>query len=51
MALILDGEDLYEVSDEDCEFEADGSGFWLLAEGDEDSEDFYAFEDAEAEDE
>lgn len=46
MALIDDGdEDSYlEVPDEDCEFEEDGSGFWLLAAEDEDSEDFYAFE-------
>lgn len=49
MALILDGDDLYEVSDEDVEYEQDGSGFWLLASEDEDSEDFYEFCDVSVE--
>lgn len=42
MALILEDGEEFEVSDEDCEFEEDGSGFWLLTESGED-EDFYEY--------
>lgn len=36
---LIDGEDLYEVDESDCEFE--GNGFWLLASDDESEEEFY----------
>jgi hypothetical protein len=39
------GEELYEVPEDDCEYEPDGSGFYYLASEDEDSEDFYEFVD------
>lgn len=38
-----DGE-LWEVDEDDCELEPDGSGFWYLAADGEDFEDFYEFE-------
>jgi hypothetical protein len=41
MLLYGDDGELYEVPEEDVELEPDGSGFWLLAADDEDSEDFY----------
>lgn len=40
-----------EVPDEDCELEADGSGFWYLAAEDDEFEEFFEFEDVEFEDE
>jgi hypothetical protein len=49
MALILEGDEVFEVADEDVELEPDGSGFWLLAAEGEDSEEFYALEDVEYE--
>lgn len=48
--LILDENDeLFEVPADDCELEADGSGFWYLAADGEDEEEFYEFVDVEVE--
>lgn len=51
MALMLEGDEVFEVPDEDCEFEPDGSGFWYLAADGEDEEEFYELADVELEDE
>lgn len=47
MALILDGDEVFEVPEEDVEREA--GGFWLLAADGEDEEEFYAEEEVEYE--
>jgi hypothetical protein len=43
MALIVEDGEEFEVPDEDCEFEEDGSGFWLLAAEGEDEDEFYEY--------
>lgn len=43
--LLGDDGELYEVDVDDVEFEDDNSGFYLLADEGEDTEDFYEFVD------
>jgi hypothetical protein len=48
--LILDDDgSVFEVPADDCELEADGSGFWYLAAEGEDFEEFYEFVEIDVE--
>lgn len=49
MALILEGDEVFEIDEADVEYEPDGSGFWLLAAEGEDSDEFYELCDVEYE--
>lgn len=49
MILIEDNGDEYEVADEDCEESEDGTGFYLLAAEDEESEEFYEYVESDEE--
>lgn len=47
MALILENNEVYEVSDDDVEEDPSGLGFWYLAADGEDEEEFYSYEEVE----